>query len=145
MNLTSWEIYFACGNNSEVSDLILSFKDSEGNEIARLKFDYENTGSDLPNNFAPCLYYMNRDEQWVKISTDYQNGYLYNGWYKLRIETNGTKLDYILYRNDNITDKKTDYYLEVELSGLSKVEWYSTKNPVVCPMFFFDEHKVGFS
>ena len=144
-NISYWEVYFACGNNSEESDLILSFKDSEGNEIARLKFDYENTGSDLPNNFAPCLYYMNRDEQWVKISTDYQNGYLYNGWYKLRIETNGTKLDYILYRNDNITDRKTDYYLEVELSGLSKVEWYSTKNPVVCPMFFFDEHKVGFS
>ena len=144
-NVTYWEIYFACGNNSEDSDLILSFKNLTGNEILRLKFDYENTGSDLPDNFAPLLYYLNGHDQWVKISTDYSNGFLYNGWYKLRIESNGTKLDFILYRNGIITDRRTDYCLEASLSDLASIEWYSTSSPIVCPIFFFDEHKVGFS
>ena len=145
LNISYWEVYFACGNSSENADLIISFKDSDENDILKLRFDYESTGSDLPDNFAPCLYYMNKDGGWVKISTDYQNGFLYNGWYRLRIEKNGTKLDYMLYRDGKMVDKKTDYPISADLPDLSSVEWSSSKSPVVCPIFFFDEHKIGFS
>lgn len=144
-NISYWEIYFACGNNSEEADLILEFKDGDGNDILKLKIDYESTGEDLPDNFAPCIYYMNPEGEWVKLSTDYPNGYLYNGWYKLRIEVNGTDLDYILYRKGIVTDRKRDGFLSSPLSELSRIEWYSTKHPVVCPILFFDEHRIGFS
>ena len=146
MNLTSWEIYFACGNNSETSDLILSFMSSSGNEILRLKFDFESVSPEnITDSYAPCLYYLNKLGEWVKISTDYPGGYLYNGWYKLVISKNGTKVEYDLYRKGVMTDSKTDDYLNADLSSLSRIVWYSTKNPVVCPIFFFDEHAIMFS
>ena len=146
MNLTSWEVYFACGNSSEASDLILSFRSSSGNEILRLKFDFESTSSEnITDSYAPCLYYLNKLGEWVKISTDYPGGYLYNGWYKLVISKNGTKVEYALYRNEVMTDSKSDDYLDSDLSSLSRIVWCSTKNPVVCPIFFFDEHTITFS
>jgi len=139
-------VYFACGNSSEASDLILSFRSSSGNEILRLKFDFESTSSEnITDSYAPCLYYLNKLGEWVKISTDYPGGYLYNGWYKLVISKNGTKVEYALYRNEVMTDSKSDDYLDSDLSSLSRIVWCSTKNPVVCPIFFFDEHTITFS
>lgn len=146
MNLTSWEIYFACGNNSEASDLILSFRSSSGNEILRLKIDFESVSPEnITDSYAPCLYYLNKLGEWVKISTDYPGGFLYNGWYRLVISKNGTKVEYALYRKGVMTDSKIDDYLNADLSSLSRIVWYSTKNPVVCPIFFFDEHAIVFS
>jgi len=138
-----WEVMFACGNNSEESDLFLSFKNLDGDDIAKIKIEYVQVSDELPDLFAPALYYWDNGA-WKQLNSDYQGGYLYNGWYKLRLEAYGDYINYSLYRNGYLTDEETGYKMNVNLTELSYIEWYSTRDAVVCPMFFFDEHKVGF-
>lgn len=147
LSLSWWTVNFTCGNSSETADLILSFRNSSGVEIARLKFEYLPTGADPPNNYAPVLYYLDSNDVWNQLHSDFQNGFLFNGWYMLRVEQNGTsRLNYSLYRvNVGLTDKKSDSNLGTSLSELTQVKWSTTQNPVVAPMFFWDEHRVGFS
>lgn len=91
------------------------------------------------------LSYWSPTNGWVRLNTDFSGGYLYNSWYKLRIEKNGpTYINYSLYRaNRGLVDFKTDQQLGSSFSDLASVEWSNTKNPVVCPMFFWDEHRIG--
>lgn len=140
-----WEAYFACGNTSEESDLYLDFKNTAGNDIARIKFEYVHEGTVQPTDWVLRLYYMDPVSGWNRLDSDYQGGYLCNGWYKLRIEKNGPSyINYSLYRvNKGLVDFKTGGQLNAPFSNFARVEWYSTKNPVVCPMFFWDEHKIG--
>ena len=140
-----WEINFTCGNNSEPSDLILSFKNTSGLEIARLKFDYMPTDSGPPNNYAPMLYYLRPNGQWIQLGSDFRDGFLFSSWYTLRIEQYGNMLNYSLYRiGKGLIEKVTDAGLGATLSRLSSIEWSTTKNPVVAPIFFWDEHRIGF-
>jgi hypothetical protein len=46
-----------------------------------------------------------------------------------------------------IVDNERGGQLGVPFSEFKKVKWYSTTNPnpAVCPMLFWDEHKVGLS
>ncbi|KAA0007356.1 MAG: DUF11 domain-containing protein [Thermoplasmata archaeon] len=144
---TWWQVNFTCGNNSEPFNLILSFKNQSGAEITRLKFEYISTDADPPNNYAPVLYYLTSNDVWVQLSSDYENGFLFNGWYTLKLQQNGTSgIDYLLYHvGGGLTDKETGVNLETSFSQLSRIEWSTTCNPVVAPMFFWDEHKLGFT
>jgi len=145
--LKYWQINFTCGNNSEDADLIISIKNSTGADIAKLKFDYVPTGADTPNNYAPLLYYMNSEGAWVSLTSDFNGGYLFNGWYSLTIrQFDNNYLNYTLYRvGAGITDIKRDNMLNAPLTELSQVVWSTTKNPVVAPIFFWDEHTIGFT
>jgi len=90
---------------------------------------------------------------WRQLGTD-TNGYLYNNWYRLKIERIGTdNIRYILYKSGiGIIDSKEDKALTgfqltraegSTFSNLAYIEWRSTRNPVVCPIFFWDDHKLG--
>ena len=141
-DIKSWEAWFACGNASEASDLYLDFKNGNGNDITRLKFEYVNEGSEPPLDWVLTLSYWSPGIGWVRLNTDFSGGYLYNSWYRLKIEKNGASyINYSLYRNDHgLVDFKTGQQLGSSFSNLSSIEWSNTQNPIVCPMFFWDEH-----
>jgi uncharacterized repeat protein (TIGR01451 family) len=140
-----WEIWFTCGNTSEAADLILKFKDANGVDIAKIKFEYMQEGTDYPSDYVLKLYYSKPSDVWTPLASGYQGGYLYNGWYKLRLEINSTNyINYSLYQNNiGLVDSALDSALGSLFSQLASVEWSSTKTPAVCPMFFWDEHKIG--
>ena len=144
--IKEWRAKFACGNNSEPYELIMSLRNHTGAEIARLKFEYVPTGREKPDNYAPILYYLSPSKGWVQLSSDYQGGYLFNGWYEIIIRQNASNtIDYILWRKGiGVTDRKSDFNLGANLFRLSQVVWNSTRNPAVAPMFFWDEHSIGF-
>ena len=78
-------------------------------------------------------------------NSDFLGGYLYNDWYKLRLERNG--VDYINYSLNRsgigLVDFKTTDTLGAQFQDLTKIEWTNSKNPMVCPIFFWDDHKIG--
>jgi len=151
-NLEWWEIWFTCGNASEESDLYLDFKDNNGINAARIKFEYIHEGYQLPTDWVVALYYWNPDiSGWSRLNSDFtdgglNDGYLYGSWYKLRIEKPelSNTISYTLSRTGKgVVDSKTGGQLAASFSNLARIEWTSTKNPVVCPMFFWDEHSLG--
>ncbi|MBN1280422.1 MAG: choice-of-anchor L domain-containing protein [Candidatus Thermoplasmatota archaeon] len=146
--VTAWDINFSCGHNSEPADLYLRFSTAAGNDIAHIRFDYV---------FVNNVHFLSRYQVqlsvktptgWMPLQSDSPNGYLYNGWYRLRIERNGeTSLNYTLFRYDGgdvvTTDTATGPTLGQSLSNLACVKFYSTENPVVCPIVFWDKHSVS--
>jgi len=139
-----WEAWFACGNISEESDLFLDFKNTDNNDIAKVKLEYAQEGSDHPSDYVVKLYYKSSSE-WIQLNSDLPGGYLYNGWYKIRIEKYGDNyINYSLYQaGKGLVDSQTGSILALSFSNLARVEWSSTKSPVVCPIFFWDEHRIG--
>ena len=143
-DIKSWEIWFACGNASEDADLFLTFKNQNGQDIAKIKFEYVQQGKDYLTDWLAQIYYYNPASGWVKLNTGLYLGYLYNGWYKLKIEKHGTNyINYSLYNSDEVlTDFKQSGLINASFSNLEQIIWSSTKNPVVSPIFFWDEHKI---
>ena len=137
--LDFWEIMFACGNGSEASDLVLDFKDSSSNEIFRIKFEYVHLGTEKTTDWVLKPYYYSGN--WIPLI----DNYLYNNWYKLKIIRNGdTNLYYIIEnKNGNEIANISSSKLEGDFSGFQQIDWYSNYESVVCPMFFFDEHRLG--
>jgi uncharacterized repeat protein (TIGR01451 family) len=143
-NVEWWEICFKCGNASEASDLYLNFKNSAGNDIAKIKFEYVQMGTEPPTDWVLELNYWNPTNGWNRLNSDYPSGYLYNSWYKLRIENCQNYIIYSLNRTGTgMVDSKTGDHLSTPFSDLADIEWINTKLPIVCPMFFWDEHKLG--
>lgn len=139
-----WEICFKCGNASEESDLCLDFKNSIGNNIAKIKFEYTQMGTEPPTDWVLKLYYWNPANGWNCLNSDYFGGYLYNSWYKLRIKNYPSYIVYSLNRTDvGMVDSKTGNHFSAPFSDLADIEWINTKLPIVCPMFFWDEHELG--
>ncbi len=144
-----WEIWFACGDTSENYSFYMIFQDDSNNDIAKIRFNYKQKGP-LPMNWLLELYYCNStgsEDEWCQLSSDYNQGFLRNCWYKLRIEKNGiNNINYILsrVRRENI-DFATGQTLNATFSDFKQIEWYSplTPDPWVCPMFFWDEHRIG--
>jgi uncharacterized repeat protein (TIGR01451 family) len=142
-DILSWEVWFACGNSSEESDIYLEFKNWERKNIAKIKFKYVDKGSDSLSPYVLELYYLNPSKEWVRLNSAHHNGYLFNGWYKLKIERYGDNyINYSLYQGKEQVDFKTDGILSYPFSNLSRVEWTNTGYPAVCPIFFWDEHKL---
>lgn len=139
-----WEVWFACGNTSQESDLLLDFKNANGNNIAQLKFEYVNEGIDSPSDYVLKLYYKS-EGNWIQLRSSYSGGYLYNGWYKLRITKFGNNfINYTLYQAGiGQVDFDSVEGIGMPFSDLTSIEFISTKEPVVCPMFFWDEHILG--
>jgi hypothetical protein len=143
-NIRWWEVWFACGNTSELADLFITLENTDENPIAKLKYEYLPEGTSPPTDYVLALYYWHPTQGWTQLSTDLPGGYLFNDWYKLRIEKNDTNLDYSLYRTgQGQVAFETAGQLSAPFSGLKQAEWSSTMDPVVCPMFFWDEHKLG--
>jgi len=150
-HIVSWEVWFACGNSSEAADLCLDFKTMSGSMIAKIKLDYVHVdNTSLSSAYQAKLSY-DIPTGWVQLNSSHPHGYLYNGWwYKLRIEKNGdTAMNYSLSQSRKGVDAiVTDFNigqpgLGSPFSSLTRVEWYSTRNPVVCPIVFFDEHTIS--
>jgi uncharacterized repeat protein (TIGR01451 family) len=143
--LVSWEAWFACGNSSEAADLCLDFKTTSGSDITKLKFEYVYV-DDVP--LSSC-YQIKLNYKtplgWVQLHSDCPNGYLYNGWYKLRIDKNGDNtMNYTLSHSGiGVTETSKGQGLGGSFSALGRVAWYSTKEPAVCPIIFWDEHAIG--
>jgi len=138
--MISWEIMIACGNSSEEADLILDFKDSTGEDILRLKLEYLPLGLEKTTDHLLKPYYYGSGN-WIPII----DSFLYNNWYKIRVEKNGSSnIDYIIEKiNGERFPVVTDNKLNGMISDFEKIEWYSNDEPTVCPIFFLDEHKVG--
>jgi len=136
-----WEVWFACGNTSEASNLYLDFKNNNGENIARTKFEYAyDNGADPPMDWLLDIYCWNpTTEQWELLYLDL------SGWYRLKIGKNDPNyINYSLYRADGYqVGLKIYEQTNPSFSNLEYVEWYNTKNPIICPMFFWDEHTVG--
>jgi hypothetical protein len=143
--IISWETWFACGNSSEPADLCADFKTTSGNDITKIKFDYVYVSDALRSSCYQVKMSIITPSGWVQLQSDYANGYLYNGWYKLRIEKNGdAAMNYSLSRSGGgVTDFVTGQGLGSSFNDLARVEWYSTRNPVVSPIVFWDEHTVS--
>jgi len=141
-----WEIWFACGNTSEEADLYMTFKNLFGNVITNLKIEYFQDGFDYPSDYNAKLYFQS-STQWIQLKSDYLGGYLYNGWYKIRIERYGDSyINYSLYEVDKgLVDARSGSAFGPPFSDLACIEWSSTKNPIVCPIFYWDEHMIGLS
>ena len=139
-----WEICFKCGNASEESNLYLDLKNDADSDIAKIKFEYVHMGTESPTDWVLELYYFNPDNGWNRLCSDFSGGYLYNSWYKLRIEKNDFgRMTYSLNRTGiGMVDSETGTLLNT-FSDLTSVKWSSTNIPIVCPMFFWDEHKLG--
>ncbi len=146
-DLNWWEIWFTCGDTSEEYDLYLDFKNSNGENIARLKFEYVQEGDNAPTDWVLELYYLDPVLDWTRLYSDYAGGYLRNSWYEIRIAKNGEDfIDYSLNRSGvGSVDFSTGGKLGAPFSDFARIEWASTKNPVVCPMFFWDDHTIGLS
>jgi len=140
-----WEVWFACGNSSEPSNLQLDFKNIYGSTIAIIKFEYIQAGIQSPTDWVLELYYWDPTTGWNRLYSDYTGGYLFNGWYKLRLERNGESfIDYSLNKSGiGMVDFKIGNQLGSPFENLARVEWTNSRNPIVCPMFFWDEHKLG--
>ena len=86
---------------------------------------------------------------WRGLYSDFAGGYLRNSWYKLRIEKNGENyVDYYLNRTGvGMLDFATSGKIDAAFSNLAVIEWRSNTNPdpIVCPMFFWDDHSIGLS
>ncbi|RLF56889.1 MAG: hypothetical protein DRN27_08870, partial [Thermoplasmata archaeon] len=98
-----------------------------------------------PTDYILKIYYQNPSSVWVPLVSDHPGGYLLNGWYKIKLEINQTdNINYILYQNGvgQVDNKQAGALNALSFSGLTSVAWSSTKNPVVCPMFLWDEHKI---
>ena len=148
-NMSWWEVWFACGDASEEYDLHLDFKSSLGEEIVKIKFVYVHNGTEPPTDWVLELYYWDPSSEWNRLYSDFSGGYLRNSWFKLRIEENDENyIDYYLNRTgQGIVDFATSGQLDTSFSDFARVEWSSTKDPdsIVCPMFFWDDHKIGLS
>ena len=142
--IKSWEIWFRCGNTSEDSDLYLNFKDPNGANIIKLKFDYSYADLNDPNNWLLELSFLKPNGQWYKLWSDYEYGYLYDDWYKIKVENHGTNdIIYSLNRSGTgLVYSITHENLGKPLTDLSFIEWSSTKNPNVCSLFFWDDHRI---
>jgi len=140
-----WESWFKCGNASETSDLYIDFINSIGEDIAKLKFEYVKEGFNPPTDWILKLFYWDPVSGWTQLNTDFPGGYLFNDWYKIRIEKNGEELiNYSLYRDGKgLVDIKTSSVLSSEFSDLINVKFINSMIPVVCPMFFWDDHTIG--
>ncbi|RLF28957.1 MAG: hypothetical protein DRN05_02810 [Thermoplasmata archaeon] len=141
-----WEAWFACGNTSEEYSLQLNFKNSNNQDIARIKFEYTNNGTDPVQSYVLKLSYWDPDtENWTQLQSNHINGYLFNGWYKIRLQINNSNyIDYSLNQsNQGVVDIKTGRQIHSSLSDLTRIEWTTTYNPIICPIFFWDEHKIG--
>lgn len=144
--VTSWEVWFACGNLSEPYELYLDFENSIGGEIAKIKFEYSKDGSEESTDYVLRIHYLKSSGGWSCLVSDYPGGYLFNDWYKLRLEVNETNnINYTFYQNKVglVSSQQNQALNSLSLSNLARVSWMCTKNPVVCPIFFIDEHKLG--
>ena len=141
----SWEIWFRCANTSEDADLFLYFKNADGNDIITIKFEYIKGPADDPNEWILKLYFKNPSCQWIQLVSDYPDGYLYNDWYKLKIEKSGANdMIYSLDRTGvGLVDSKTKYNSPSRsITDLAYIEWKTTIDSIVCPMFFWDDHYI---
>jgi uncharacterized repeat protein (TIGR01451 family) len=135
----TWEVWFACGNSSEAANLNLDFKTSNGNDITKIKFEYVYVSGALQSSCYQVKMSVKIPSGWIPL----HSGYLYNGWYKLRIEKNGdASMNYSL-SGSGISVSVPIQGLGSSFSNLARVEWYSTRDPVVSPIIFWDEHTVN--
>ena len=140
-----WEIWFTCGDTSEEYMLYINLQTDNGLDIAKIKLNYVNMGF-KPMDWVLELYYYDSGN-WIRLNSYYTNGYLCNNWYNLRIEKNSTNyIDYSLSMTDfGVIDSGRGNALSGSFSDFERVKWSSTTSPdpVVCPLFFWDEHKIG--
>ncbi len=144
----SWEVWFKCGDASETHTTYLKLKNSLGEDITKIKLEYTHDGDEFPFDWLLKLYIWDPDiSSWTQLYSDYTGGFLRNNWYKIHIKNNDVLgyLDCSLNKTGvGMLDSTTVLDINALFSDLSYVEFTSNTNSVVCPMFFWDEHKITF-
>jgi len=137
-SIVSWEVWFYCGKSLEETDIQLDFKDND-ETIAKIMIKYKNSGSNS-EVFEPSIYCWDKSADELKqIGCD-----LSNGFYRLQIISEDENTQYYLY-SDEEQEVNNMISIDQPFSGLEKIEWSSSKNAVVCPMFFWDDHIIELS
>ncbi len=131
-SIFAWEVWFYCGQSTEDTDLILNFK-NDTNSIAKIRIKYDGASIDSPVGPSIDIIYIN-GEQSTELGS-----YLSNGFYRLQIIDGGNDTQYYLYSEEEGFNNMISIDGQ-SFSGLDKLEWSSSKNAVVCPMLFWDDH-----
>jgi uncharacterized repeat protein (TIGR01451 family) len=149
--IQNWSISLKCGNATEESDLYLNFTNSAGSAFTRLKFEYVKAGNPPVDCLLKLYYWSPTLSNWIQISSDI-NGCLINNWYTIRFEKiDQNHIRFLLYKdNVGLVDIKEDEtivnFVTPELgstfSNLAYIEFKSNMNPIVCPMYFWDDHLI---
>ncbi|MCK5159311.1 MAG: hypothetical protein KAR08_09150, partial [Candidatus Heimdallarchaeota archaeon] len=149
--VTSWKIHTKCGNVTEATTIFLNVTNSNDQNLVQFKFTYVNEGSHPTLDWVLQLYYWSPTlNDWAQL---WSEGNLYNNWYQLQF----TKIsqNQVLYnlsrKNGPILDSQQDSSLVnfvlsrsegSTFSNVAYLEWRNVNNPVICPMFFWDEHVI---
>ena len=143
--INSWQIWFSIGNSSEESDLYLTFQDATNGTITRLNLTYHDVGTSQPTTYLPSLSILST-EGYQHIASSHPGGYLHTGWYQLTLELYNTYQLNVTLREAGagITYNNT-ISLSRPFHSLEAIKWHSTKDPIICPMIFWDEHTIGLS
>mgnify|MGYP000041244928 CR=1 FL=1 len=143
--IKSWQIWFSIGNSSEESDLYLTFQDATNGTITRLNLTYHDVGTSQPTTYLPSLSILST-EGYQPITSSHPGGYLQTGWYQITLELYNTYQLNVTLREPGIG---ITYNNTISLSRpfhtLEAIKWYSTEDPIICPMIFWDEHTIGLS
>lgn len=139
-SISAWEVWFYCGESTEDTDLILDFKNGN-NPIAKIRIEYDGASINSPVGPSVSIDHIN-EEQNTELGSA-----LSSGFYRLQIIDDGNgNTQYYLY-----SEKEKEGYNNMisidgqSFSGLDKIEWSSSMNAVVCPIFFWDDHIIELS
>ncbi len=134
-SISAWEIWFYCGESTEDTDVILNFINESDGSITKIKIEYD--GASISSPIGPSIY-MQSDDDWKLLGSD-----LSKGFYRLQIISNGNSQCY-LYSKEH---QQFNNMISIDQSflGVDKIEWSSSKNAIVCPMIFWDDHVIELS
>ena len=134
-SIVSWEVWLYCGRSMEETDITLDFKNVDKQSIAKIIIEYE--GNDgISSDYKPSIYCWDESGN---LGSD-----LSSGFYRLQIINDGNdNTQYYLYSEEEGFNNMIS--IDQSFSGLDKIEWTSSNNAVVCPMFFWDDHVIELS
>ena len=142
-----WDVWFACGNTSEPADLLMDFQTEDNETIVLLNISYVEIAGhdeDALQPYAPTVSYQKADQSWEPVETDHEQNYLYNNWYHLNLSVvDASTINISLQGKEQTQYSSNAVSLGLSLAQCRKVVWSSSYNPGVCPMIFWDEHRLG--
>jgi hypothetical protein len=142
-SIDSWEVWLYCGKSMEETDITLDFKNADKESIAKIIIEYEENGS-TSAGYKPSMYCW--DKSSPESLGELLGSDLLDGFYRLQIISNTLtgESECYLYSDDE-QECNNMVTLDQSFSGLNRIEWSSSKNAVVCPMFFWDDHIIELS
>ena len=137
--ISAWSTWFYSGKASEKTDLELNFKREDDSSLLKIRIEYKSYGIDQVTYTPEIQCWDENLNNWVILASD-----LTDGWFKIMIiQKDDAKSECYLISEQS--QEFTPLLLDQPFNGLSHIEWTSSRNAVVCPMFFWDDHLIEVS